>query len=77
MVTVGTVLKYFDSRRIIECKPVRSQNNTLMNEETLLEQDQGGYLLHDECDGRIIRVGHKDQVSSSCIMLNTFPPLPD
>lgn len=41
-----------------------------------LEQDQGGYLHHDECDGLIFTVGHKDQVSSSCIMLTLLISLP-
>lgn len=41
-----------------------------------MEQDQGGYLRHDECDGLIITVGHKDQVSSSCITLTLLTPLP-
>lgn len=39
------------------------------------EQDQRGCLRHDECDGRIITVGHKDQVSSSCITLTLLTPL--
>lgn len=34
------------------------------------------YLHHDECDGLIITVGHKDQVSSSCITLTLLTPLP-
>lgn len=38
------------------------------------EPDQGGYLCHDECDGGIITVGHKDQVSSSCITLTFANP---
>lgn len=29
------------------------------------------------CDGRIITVGHKNQVSSSCIMLTSLTPLPN
>lgn len=77
LVIIGTARKYQDSRGIIRCKLAWSQNYTTMNKETLREQDQGGYLLHDECDGRIIWVGHKDQVSSSCIMLTLFTPLPD
>lgn len=54
-----------------------SQNNRTMKKRRLLEQDQGGYLRHDECDGLIITVGHKDQVSSSCITLALLTPLPD
>ena len=49
-----------------------------MNNEkkTLSEQDKGGYLRHNECDGLIITVGHKDQVSSSCITLSLLTSLP-
>lgn len=34
-------------------------------------------MRHDEYDGLIITVGHKDQVSSSCIALTLLTPLPD
>lgn len=61
---------------IFRCKLVTSQNNRTIK-ETSWEQDQGGYLRYNECDGLIITVGHKDQVSSSCITLMLLTPLPD
>lgn len=42
----------------------------------LREQDQRGYLHQYEYDGLIITVGHRDQVSSSCITLTLLTPLP-
>lgn len=34
-------------------------------------------MYHDECDGLIITVGHKDQVSSSCLSLALLSSLPN
>lgn len=53
---------------------ITTQSSASQNNRT---RNLGEQLCDDECDGRIITVGHKDQVSSSCITLTLFTPLPD